>query len=238
MSDGVVKILEGNTFVVSDERGDIEASRTDPTGLFSFDTRFLSKWVLSIDGERLNALSTDDLQYYEAHFFLVPGTGTVYIDAKLSVIRRRSVGVGFIEDVTILNHDDKPVEISVSHRRRVRLRRFVRSEGRAREEGQVLLADRRRLPPARLRARYVSAGDADHHFGIGARRRHRLHFRRHDRAARSVVDRLRRRHRHERLDCGPPGEHRRGTATNAPTWNAAWRSGSPTRPDSNATPIR
>ena len=32
MSDGVVKILEGNTFVVSDERGDIEASRTDPTG--------------------------------------------------------------------------------------------------------------------------------------------------------------------------------------------------------------
>ena len=33
-----VKILNGNTFVVSDERGDIEASLTDPTGLFSFDT--------------------------------------------------------------------------------------------------------------------------------------------------------------------------------------------------------
>ena len=42
MSDGLVKILDGNTFVVSDERGDIEASLTDPTGLFSFDTRFLS----------------------------------------------------------------------------------------------------------------------------------------------------------------------------------------------------
>jgi hypothetical protein len=37
MTDNQVKILEGNTFVVSDERGDIEASRTDPTGLFSFD---------------------------------------------------------------------------------------------------------------------------------------------------------------------------------------------------------
>ena len=32
MSDGLVKILDGNTFVVSDSRGDIEASLTDPTG--------------------------------------------------------------------------------------------------------------------------------------------------------------------------------------------------------------
>ena len=48
MSDGLVKILDGNTFVVSDGRGDIEASLTDPTGLFSFDTRFLSKWVLTV----------------------------------------------------------------------------------------------------------------------------------------------------------------------------------------------
>jgi glycogen debranching enzyme len=108
-----VKILEGNTFVVSDERGDIEASRTDPTGLFSFDTRFLSTWVLTIDDERLTPLSVDDLQYFETRFFLVPGTGTVYVDAKLSVIRQRSVGNGFHEELTILNHDDKPVELIV-----------------------------------------------------------------------------------------------------------------------------
>ena len=113
MSDGLVKILEGNTFVVSDERGDIEASMTDPTGLFTFDTRFLSRWVLTIDGQRLNALSVDDLQYFETRFFLVPGTGTVYIDAKLSVIRERAVGDGFFEGLTILNHDDKRVELTV-----------------------------------------------------------------------------------------------------------------------------
>ena len=51
LSDGLVQILDGNTFVVSDARGDIEASPTDPTGLFSFDTRFLSKWVLTVDGD-------------------------------------------------------------------------------------------------------------------------------------------------------------------------------------------
>ena len=87
MTENHVKILDGNTFVVSDERGDIEASLTDPTGLFSFDTRFLSKWVLTVDGDRLTPLSVDDLQYFETRFFLVPGTGTVYVDAKLSVIR-------------------------------------------------------------------------------------------------------------------------------------------------------
>ncbi len=109
----LVQILEGNTFVVSDDRGDIEASRTDPTGLFSADTRFLSTWVLSVNGERLTALSTDDLQYYEARFFLVPGTGTVYVDAKLSVIRRRVVGAGFTEELSILNHADEPVDLDV-----------------------------------------------------------------------------------------------------------------------------
>ena len=113
MNDREVKILDGNTFVVSDSRGDIEASPTDPTGLFSFDTRFLSRWVLTLNGERLSALSIDDLQYFETRFFLVPGTGTVYIDAKLSVIRQRTVGGGFHEELTILNHDEQPVELSV-----------------------------------------------------------------------------------------------------------------------------
>jgi glycogen debranching enzyme len=113
MSNGLVQILDGNTFVVSDDRGDIEASLTDPTGLFSYDTRFLSKWVLTINGQRLNALSTDDLQYFETRFFLVPGTGTVYVDSKLSVIRQRAVGEGFTEKLTILNHEDNPVDVTI-----------------------------------------------------------------------------------------------------------------------------
>jgi glycogen debranching enzyme len=113
MSDDLVRILRGNTFVVSDGRGDIEASLTDPIGLFSYDTRFLSTWVLTVDGQRLNPLSVDDLQYYESRFFLVPGTGTVYVDAKLSVIRHRWVSLGFREEVEIINHDEHPVDLTV-----------------------------------------------------------------------------------------------------------------------------
>ncbi len=113
MNNRLVQILEGNTFVVSDSRGDIEASAVDPTGLFSFDTRFLSKWVLTVNGTRLNPLSVDDERYFESRFFLVPGTGTVYVDAKLSVIRVRTVGLGFCESLTLINHDASEVDLDI-----------------------------------------------------------------------------------------------------------------------------
>jgi glycogen debranching enzyme len=113
MSDELVRILDGNTFVVSNACGDIDASPTDPTGLFAYDTRFLSTWALTINDQPLTALSTDDLHYYETRFFLVPGTGTVYVDAKVSVIRRRAVGEGFDEELTVLNHDGEPVDLRV-----------------------------------------------------------------------------------------------------------------------------
>ncbi|MER5702753.1 glycogen debranching N-terminal domain-containing protein [Micromonospora sp. NPDC002296] len=108
-----VRILDGNTFVVSEDTGDIEATPSEPTGLFSIDTRFLSRWVLTVNGERLNALSYDDLQYYEARFFLVPGMPTHYVDAKLSIIRERTVGGSFHEQLTILNHDEKAVDLEI-----------------------------------------------------------------------------------------------------------------------------
>jgi hypothetical protein len=39
MNGATVKLLDGNTFVVSDERGHVEAAGNDPAGQFSFDTR-------------------------------------------------------------------------------------------------------------------------------------------------------------------------------------------------------
>lgn len=65
MTAGQVSILDGNTFVVSDRSGDIDASPTDTGGLFSFDTRFLSRWVLTVNGQRLSPLAVDDLSYAE-----------------------------------------------------------------------------------------------------------------------------------------------------------------------------
>lgn len=113
MEDDLVILLDGNTFAISDRSGDMAVTPTAATGLFSFDTRFLSTWRLSINGSQLNPLSVDDLQYYESRFFLVPGAPSHYIDAKLSVIRWRSIGRGLDEQVKILNHDVQPVDLQI-----------------------------------------------------------------------------------------------------------------------------
>ncbi|MEU1359895.1 glycogen debranching N-terminal domain-containing protein [Micromonospora zamorensis] len=109
----LVSILDGNTFLVSDRRGDIEPSYDFPTGLFSFDTRFLSKWVLTLNGERLHALSVDDTESYRTKFFLAPGEPTHYLDAKASVIRSRAIVGSFAEELTVLNHTEADVEFTV-----------------------------------------------------------------------------------------------------------------------------
>jgi glycogen debranching enzyme len=109
----LVRILDGSTFVVSDRSGDMEPSPEFPTGMFAFDTRFLSTWVLTVNGQRLSALSVDDPQYYEVRFFLAPGHPTHHGDTTLSVIRERTLGRSFDEEITILNHDVQPVDLVV-----------------------------------------------------------------------------------------------------------------------------
>jgi len=108
-----VSILEGNTFVVSDLQGDIDASPSEPTGLFAWDTRMLSRWILTLNGVRPDLLSTDDLSYYAIQFFLVPGTGTIYINPDLSIFRKRMVGRGFHEELLILNHRSEAADLTV-----------------------------------------------------------------------------------------------------------------------------
>jgi glycogen debranching enzyme len=58
-------------------------------------------------------LSVDLQAYYRAVYFLALATGTVYVDSHLTVVRKRWVGVGFHEDLTLTNHDRKPVDLEV-----------------------------------------------------------------------------------------------------------------------------
>nr|MDT0659939.1 glycogen debranching N-terminal domain-containing protein [Micromonospora sp. DSM 115978] len=113
MAGNRVSILDGLSFLVCAGNGDVEESPVEPMGLFSFDTRFLSRWVLTVNGERLNALSVDDLQYYEARFFLVAGEPTHYVSSTLSVIRHRTIGAGFEERLTVINHSTEEVELVI-----------------------------------------------------------------------------------------------------------------------------
>jgi glycogen debranching enzyme len=114
MNSDTVSVLEGNTFVVGRRNGDVDAGPGEPHGLFHRDTRHLSRWLLTVDGKALDPLSTDDTKSFSARFFLVPGTGSEYTDATLSVIRQRVVGDGFFEELTVLNHGTKTLSPEIS----------------------------------------------------------------------------------------------------------------------------
>lgn len=113
MISDTISILDGNKFVVSNREGDIEATPTDNHGLFLNDTRFLSRWVLTVNGMRPKLLSVDDTAYFAAQHFLALATGTVYVDSHLTVVRRRFVNGGFKEELVVANHDQEPVDLEI-----------------------------------------------------------------------------------------------------------------------------
>jgi glycogen debranching enzyme len=113
MASDTVSILEGDTFVVRDRRGDVIPSANQPHGLFLQDTRFLSQWRLTVDGRSPQVLSTDDVNYFSAQFFLVPPAESHYDQATFSIMRKRWVGEGFHEDLIVLNHTAQPLELDL-----------------------------------------------------------------------------------------------------------------------------
>src|SRR5262245_52584612 len=113
MTAETISILDGSTFAVSNRAGDMNAGPDQPHGFFYKDTRHLSRWVLTINGVAPAALSTDSVEYYFAQFFLAPPTGTIYRDPSLSLIRRRLIGEGFVEEITLMNHSAAPAELVV-----------------------------------------------------------------------------------------------------------------------------
>ncbi|HJT38125.1 MAG TPA: glycogen debranching N-terminal domain-containing protein [Actinomycetota bacterium] len=106
-----VNVLEGSTFVVSDVRGDVQESTV--AGFFHDDTRYLSRFVLTVDDRKLDSLSAGNINYFSAAFYLtnpdMPGLKARSISAR----RARFVGDGLREEIWIKNHLDTPIRIRV-----------------------------------------------------------------------------------------------------------------------------
>lgn len=113
MLSDLVSILDGATFVVSDRLGDLDASLADSHGLFHSDTRYLSRFRLTVNEVSPKVLSVDDSAHYAAQFFLVQPTGSVIDDSQLAVIRRRSIDLGFREEITVLSHSRQAMDVDL-----------------------------------------------------------------------------------------------------------------------------
>jgi glycogen debranching enzyme len=104
-------ILEGSTFCVSDDRGDI----AEPVqGLFANDTRFLSRLVLTLNGASPLKLSSDKVDYFSAAFYLRNAVAGGLGPDEISIGRDRFVGDGMQEHIVLQNHAPRPVEIELA----------------------------------------------------------------------------------------------------------------------------
>jgi glycogen debranching enzyme len=105
-----LRILEGATFCICDELGDLHG---DVQGLFSEDTRFLSRLRLTVNGKRPLLLSSDKIEYFSAAFFMRnPLSGGLAPDA-LSIRRERFVGDGLQDSFVLQNQSMESIEFDL-----------------------------------------------------------------------------------------------------------------------------
>jgi glycogen debranching enzyme len=94
-------ILEGSTFCICDDIGDVVGGAS---GLFAEDTRFLSRLKLTLNGATPLPLSAGKVEYFSAAFFLRnPLAGGLSQD-QVAITRERFVGEG-MQDVVILENE-------------------------------------------------------------------------------------------------------------------------------------
>src|SRR5215510_10719646 len=104
-------ILEGSTFCICDALGDITG---ETQGLFTEDTRFLSRLCLTVNGERPLLLSSGKVEYFSAAFFLRNPVAGGLPQNSLSIVRHRFVGDGMQDRVTVQNQSIEPIAFELA----------------------------------------------------------------------------------------------------------------------------
>jgi glycogen debranching enzyme len=105
-----LRILEGSTFCICDDRGDVGEQTS---GFFAQDTRFLSLLRLTVNGKRPLLLSSARVEYFSAVFYLRnPLAGDLRADT-LSLARRRFVGEGMQDRLVVRNESMERVSFEL-----------------------------------------------------------------------------------------------------------------------------
>ena len=109
-TDGSVTLVEGSSFCLCSRTGDLRAA--EPLGVYFQDTRILSRWDLTVDGQQPAPLACLVPDPYRATFLgRLRRSGLT--DTNLLVERERRIGDGIREDLTIQNPGAEPVSCTV-----------------------------------------------------------------------------------------------------------------------------
>jgi glycogen debranching enzyme len=103
-------ILDGTTFFYSDPSGDAEAQ--GPEGFFFRDVRHLSSWLVRLDGQELEPLTSRRVDYFSAR--IVAKSKAAPEDAPPVTVRRdRFVTEGCHEDIVLESLVDEPQTVTL-----------------------------------------------------------------------------------------------------------------------------
>jgi glycogen debranching enzyme len=107
-----ITILEGSTFCICDELGDLGGWPT--SGFFTDDTRFLSILQLRVNGRRPLLLSSGRVDYFSAAFYLRNPPVDGLDQDEVSIIRERFVGEAMQDRLLVQNQGMRPVAFDLS----------------------------------------------------------------------------------------------------------------------------
>jgi glycogen debranching enzyme len=106
-----IAILEGRTFMCSNALGDVPPGTIG--GLLHNDTRFVSRWELTLGGKPLTLLKSAVVDYYSASFFLFNADLPALRAGSVAVRRLRFVGNGVVEQIVALNSSSERVRVDL-----------------------------------------------------------------------------------------------------------------------------
>jgi glycogen debranching enzyme len=107
-----ITILEGSTFCICDELGDVGGWPT--SGLFADDTRFLSILQLTINRSRPLLLSSAKVDYFSAAFYLRNPPVDGLLQDEVSIVRERFIGEAMQDRLVLQNQAMRPVAFDLS----------------------------------------------------------------------------------------------------------------------------
>ena len=102
-----VTVLDGPSFCRSGQAGDIAAQRAQ--GMFVKDTRIVSTWELLLDDQPLIPLAAVGDEPFSATFVCRAAPRSPGADPSVVVTRRRLIGAGMREDITVHNFGTEPL---------------------------------------------------------------------------------------------------------------------------------
>lgn len=111
----VLTINQGSTFMVTDPNGEIAADSEQ--GVFAADTRFVSYYAISANGQAWTLLTSAATSYYAARVYLVnqsfPTEDGDVPAGVLGLTISRAVGEGVHEDLDLVDHSLERVRFNL-----------------------------------------------------------------------------------------------------------------------------